>query len=87
MLANQIEIRFRDLDGHYSREIIPAQWCIGTETANVIDEIIAECTAVPFHSVKLFDPNRKELIQRTSFDTTTRKVANTALNGKCAASG
>ena len=25
MLANQIEIRFRDLDGHYSREIIPAR--------------------------------------------------------------
>ena len=63
MLANQIEIRFRDLDGHYSREIIPAQWCIGTEAANVIDEIIAECTAVTFHSVKLFDPNRRELIQ------------------------
>jgi len=56
-------IRFRDLDGNYSREIIPAQWCIGTEAADVIDEIIAECTAVTFHSVKLFDPNRKELIQ------------------------
>ena len=63
MLANQIEIRFRDLDGHYSREIILSSVVHRTEAANVIDEIIAECTAVTFHSVKLFDPNRKELIQ------------------------